>query len=69
MLQLSVHRNYFVYQAPADMRKSFDGLSGLVRSHLGRDPMSRDVFMFFNRRATHVKVLYWEGDGLAVSHR
>ena len=51
------------------MRKSFDGLSGLVRSHLGRDPMSRDVFVFFNRRATHVKVLHWEGDGFAVYHK
>ena len=69
MLQLSVHLNYLVYQAPADMRKSFDGLSGLVRNHLGRDPMSQDVFVFFNRKATHVKVLHWEGDGFAVYHK
>jgi len=31
--------------------------------------MSRDVFVFFNRRATHVKVLHWEGDGFAVYHK
>ena len=69
MLPLSVHLNYLVYQAPVDMRKSFDGLSGLVRNDLGRDPMSQDVFVFFNRKATHVKVLHWEGDGFALYHK
>lgn len=39
----------FVCSEPADMRKSFDGLSGLCREFLGQDPTSGQVFVFFNR--------------------
>jgi len=39
----------FVSSQPADMRKSFDGLSCLCREFLGQDPTSGQVFVFFNR--------------------
>ena len=51
---------------PTDMRKSFDGLSGIVRGEFGRDPLSGDLFVFVNRRRDFVKALYWERDGLAL---
>lgn len=53
-------------RAPTDMRKSFDGLSGLVRSELGQDPLCGDLFVFLNRRRDLIKVLYWERDGFAL---
>jgi RNA polymerase sigma-70 factor (ECF subfamily) len=53
------HR-FFLYRPPADMRKGFDGLSGLVRRGLGRDPLSGDVFVFVNRRRTHLKLLAYK---------
>ena len=47
-----------VYGQPVDMRKSFDGLYALTRRQLGADPLSGDLYVFINRRATQIKVLY-----------
>jgi len=51
------------------MRKGIDGLSGLVRSGLKRDPLSGEIFIFFNHRRTQVKLLHWERDGFSVYHK
>lgn len=51
------------------MRKSFDGLSGLVRSQMGRDPLSGDVFIFLNRRRTHIKLLVWDRSGFVLYYK
>ncbi|WP_374692047.1 IS66 family insertion sequence element accessory protein TnpB [Accumulibacter sp.] len=49
-----------VYGCPVDMRQSFDGLIALTRHALREDPVSGQLFVFFNRRSTLVKVLYWD---------
>jgi transposase len=49
-----------------DLRKSFDGLSGLVRTALAEDPTSGHLFVFCNRRRDRLKVLYFDGSGLWV---
>jgi transposase len=49
-----------------DLRKSFDGLSGLVRTALLQDPLSGHLFVFCNRRKDRLKVLYFDGSGLWV---
>ncbi|MCC5906344.1 MAG: IS66 family insertion sequence element accessory protein TnpB [Balneolaceae bacterium] len=51
------------------MRKSFNGLSGLVRSELGRDPASGEVFVFLNRRRTLMKLLHWEAGGYVLYYK
>lgn len=51
------------------MRKSFNGLSGLVRSELGRDPASGEVFVFLNRRRTLLKLLHWESGGFVLYYK
>lgn len=51
------------------MRKGFDSLSGLVRDRLGKDPLSGDVFIFFNRRRNQVKLLLWERDGYSIYYK
>jgi len=51
------------------MRKSFDGLSGIVQNEIRRDPLSAAIFIFWNRRRNQVKLLYWEGDGFALYHK
>lgn len=51
------------------MRKGFDGLSGLVRNELQKDPLSGDVFIFFNKRHNQVKLLLWERDGFSIYHK
>ncbi len=59
----------FVSCESADMRKSFDGLSGMCRAHLGEDPTSGQVFVFFNRRRDQVKALWWDASGFAIWHK
>ena len=56
----------WAYPAPADLRKGFDGLSGLVQGELGKDLLSGDCFLFTNRRRTRAKVLVWDGTGLCI---
>lgn len=56
----------FVYGEPVNMRLSFDGLYALTRNKLGQDPLSGNLFAFINRRATQIKVLYFDRTGLCV---
>jgi transposase len=53
----------FLYGEPVDMRKSFDGLYALARNGLRQDPLSGHLFAFVNRRATQMKVLYFDRSG------
>jgi transposase len=56
----------FAYTEPADLRKGFDGLYGMVTGELGRDPLSGECYLFVNRTRTRAKVLVWDGTGLCV---
>lgn len=57
---------YWLYTAPADMRKGFDCLNGLVRDQLKQDPLAGDVLIFISRSRVNIKILYWHGDGIAL---
>jgi transposase len=60
---------YFVYMEPTDMRKSFDGLSGLVSCRLGQDPRSGDLFIFINKPRNRAKLLRWEPGGYVLFYK
>ena len=51
------------------MRKSFNGLSGLVINELKRSPISGEVFIFLNRKRTHLKMLHWESGGFVLYYK
>ncbi len=57
-----------IYLAPGatDMRKSFDGLYGLVRDQLLCDPLSGHLFLFSNAKRNRLKVIFFDGTGLWV---
>ncbi len=57
------HIRVFLYGEPVDMRKSFDGLYALARHGLRQDPLAGNLFAFVNRRATQIKVLYFDRSG------
>jgi transposase len=69
MLSLAPTTRIWVCTTPADMRKSFDGLCGLIRTALGSDPLSGEVFVFGNKTGDRVKILTFEGDGLAIFYK
>jgi transposase len=48
------------------MRKSYDGLSALVRQTLRDDPLTGALYVFVNRRRTMLKALYFDGDGYCI---
>ena len=56
----------FAYPAPADLRKGYDGLYGLVQNGLKCDPLSGDLFLFVNESRKLCKVLLWDGTGLVL---
>lgn len=51
---------------PTDMRKSFNGLSAIVKNRLDDDPLSGHLFCFINRRCTQIKILYFDRTGYAI---
>lgn len=54
---------------PVDLRKSIDGLSGLVEEELELDPFGAQLFVFANRRRDKIKILYWERSGFVVWYK
>ncbi len=56
----------FAYPSPADLRKGFNGLYGLVVDGLDENPLSGDLFLFVNRNRNRAKVLLWDGTGLCI---
>ena len=69
MLSIPVTVSIFLYTEPTDMRKSFDGLSGMVRSELGADPTDGSLFLFVNRRRDRLKALHFDGSGYWLYYR
>lgn len=61
-------RIFFCLQ-PTDMRLSFSGLTGLVRTSMGADPISGHLFVFRNRRGDRLKILSWGGDGFVLWYK
>ena len=49
----------FVAVCAVDLRRSFDGLSALVRDVVKEEPLSGHLFVFFGRRGDLVKILWW----------
>ena len=66
MFGLGPATKVYIALEPVDMRKGFEGLHGLVRDHLGEDPLSGHLFLFANRAHTRLKALVWDGSGLWV---
>jgi transposase len=66
MFGLGPATKIYIAVESVDMRKGFDGLYGLVRDRLGKDPMSGHLFLFTNRGRSRLKALVWDGSGLWV---
>jgi transposase len=63
------HPRIFLCTQDTDMRKSFDALSGIIRSAMHLDPLSDCLFVFKNKRSDRIKVMYWDSDGFALWYK
>lgn len=66
MLALSPSVPIYLHAEAVDMRKSFDGLFGIIKNDLERDVRDGGLFMFLNHRRNRIKLLYWDIDGIAI---
>lgn len=66
MLSVSGLLRVFLATEPVDLRKSFNGLHGIVLDRLGEDPCSGALFVFTNKRRNRIKTLYFDGTGMWV---
>ena len=66
MFGLGLATKIYIAVEAIDMRKGFEGLYGLVRDHLGQDPLSGHLFLFTNRTEDAIESLVWDGSGLWV---
>ena len=69
MLSLLPTTRVFVCTHPTDMRKGFDGLAALTVEVVKQNPLSGHLFVFRNKSGDKLKILYWEGDGLALWYK
>ncbi|MGY6278414.1 IS66 family insertion sequence element accessory protein TnpB [Methylomonas sp. MgM2] len=59
----------FVCTQAVDFRKGMASLAVLVEAQLGLNPFTDSLFVFRNRSATAVKLLYWERNGFCLWHK
>lgn len=69
MIGLAHGVKIFLCPNPADMRRGFDGLSGMAQTQMQQDPLSGHLFVFRNRNRDKLKILYWDQDGLAIWYK
>jgi len=66
MRALSTFGSMYIYRPPIDMRKSINGLSVVVQMDMKLDVKLPALFIFCNRRRTHIKTLYFDRSGFAL---
>ena len=69
MFSLNESNHYWLCPSGCDLRKGFDALCGVVRSQMGRNPLSGEVFIFMNTSRTTIKLLHWERGGWVLYHK
>jgi transposase len=69
MIPLAKPNQLYLYTGATDMRKAFDGLSGIIISVLDRDPLDGSVYIFLNKRRNRMKCLLWDGDGFWLFYK
>ena len=63
---LSGCRNFYIVTGRTDMRKSIDGLVGIIQSTFNMDPFENAAFFFCGRKADRIKVLHFDKDGMTL---
>jgi len=69
MLTVAAGAKVYLAAEPVDLRRGHDGLSALVRSRFGMDPLDGHLFVFVGRRIDRVKILFWDRGGFVLYYK
>ena len=69
MLTVSENTQIYVYTEAVDMRKAVNGLSAYVVDEFGHSPQSGDLYVFWNRAKTRLKILWWDKNGFILHYK
>jgi transposase len=69
MLSVSPGTRIYLAIAPVDLRRGHDGLTALVRTQSGMDPLDGHLFVFVGRRVDRVKILFWDRGGFVIYYK
>ncbi len=69
MLTLGSQLKYYYYLNRVDMRKGFNGLSGLIQEHYAQKPEEEKVYVFVNKRGDKIKILHRTPKGLTLYYK
>lgn len=69
MIGLSQQHKYYYYTQSTDLRKGFNGLSGVIRNHLHANPCDGNVYIFINKKRDKMKMLVWESTGFMMYYK
>lgn len=66
---LSFNAKIWLYPTPIDFRKQIDGLVMLIADQLKLNPTSGQMFLFRNRQANKIKMLWWDRNGFWLCYK
>ena len=66
MFAFAQQAEVFLYTEPVDFRKQINGLSLIVQETMNLDPLREALFVFTNRPANRVKILWWDKNGFCL---
>ncbi len=69
MIGLTQQHKYYLSKQGTDMRKGFDGLSGIIMSEFNKDPLDGSVYIFINTRRDKMKMLVYEEGGFMLYYK
>ena len=69
MIGISPSVPVYLYTGVTDMRKSFNGLCGIVINEMDKDPETDSLFVFINRPRNRMKILYWDRHGFWLFYK
>jgi transposase len=69
MLSVAAGTKIYLATESVDLRRGHDGLSALVQSRFGMDPLHGHLFVFVGRRRDRVKVLFWDRGGFVLYYK
>ena len=66
MFALTSSMVYYLCPHDVDLRKGIYSLYQLVKSDIGRNPLSGEVFLFLGKNRGMIKRLHWQKDGFIL---